>query len=110
MNNEINLSIDLDISARRIIEQLKFDNSLIEKQIEEGVRRAFKEIEDSETFIERIKESVLTSIENSVNAAFLSYDVKNKIQNALSNAIEEKLLTYSKDIATKISDTLDKKI
>jgi len=55
MDNLVNLKFDLEIPTQRMLSQVILNNKSIEKQIEEGLEKAVKELTENDNSVELVK-------------------------------------------------------
>ena len=106
MENRTRISVELAISAQKISQQMEFQNEAIETEIKAGIELAFNDMMDGGNFKELVRQSCHKQINDVIHKSILSWDVDQKIQRAITDAITDNIQEYAKDIAQKVIDQL----
>lgn len=85
------IRLELGINAQRLISQFQTNNQQLEDVITKGVERALKELIDNENFENIVCETVKDEIMKTVLRAASDWNVRHKINEAISKAIEKKI-------------------
>jgi len=102
MKDMTTLRVDLGINAQQIAQQVMINNKAIEEQIATGIQNAIDEITDEEGFIGYVKEGTKKAIKDAIDSATNSWEFKQKVQNAISERLEEKIKEYADGVAEKV--------
>lgn len=106
MKHEIGLRIELEVPAQRLLSSLKFYNEGVEKQIEEGVNLAIKELSENKNISRMVADAVKKKLDDNIIQYVMSYEVNNAIRSAITGAITTKINEYSEELSKKIYDQL----
>lgn len=109
MKSEITLRVDLNIPAQQIISQLKLWNEDIEKQVEEGVNLAVKEIGEMENLPRLVADQVKKQFLDHINGHLITFETRRAIQESLGNIVTAKIQQYSEEVGERILAELSKK-
>ncbi len=96
------LRVDLGINAQQIAQQVMINNKAIEDQIAIGIQNAIDEITDEEGFIGYVKEGTKKTIKDAIDSATNSWEFRRKVQNAITERLEEKIKEYADGVAEKV--------
>ena len=106
MKTEIGLRIELEVPAQRLLNTMRFYNEDVEKQVEEGVNLAIKELSENESIARMVADEIKKKMNNSIVGYVLSYEVQNAIQKSIGETISNKIQEYADEVAEKIYDQL----
>ena len=107
MENSTLISMNVDIAAQKIISQIAINNMTIEEELKRSIEKAIADIfEVPEVFDAMIKESIQRSLVSTVNSIILSYDLKQRISQSITNIVEDKLSDYAEEIGKKIESAI----
>jgi len=98
--------IDLEISAKKILNHLVIKNETIEEQVSKGIQLAIDDLTKGDNFINHVRESTKVEIGRIIHSVVLSYDIRNKITKSVSDAIDKKIQCYSDKLADKIVNVI----
>lgn len=107
MENTTTIKLDLGINAQKFIQQIQIHNYDIEKQIEEGINLALKDICEGDNFVQAIRENTKKELSNIVNKAVFGWEVQNQIQKLVAEKIGKKVEEYADKIAEKVTSSLE---
>lgn len=109
LNKELsNIRIELGINAQKIMSHVQVHNKNLEKSIEAGITLALDEIFKEDNFERIIADTVKKEIRNTVITAASDWTIRNKIQKAIREKIEDKVDIIAEEWAKKVTVNLDK--
>lgn len=100
--NVTNIRLEIDISAQKILQQIKINNNTIEDQLQKGIKKGLDEFFNEEIFIETVKIKTKESIEKVIFDSVNNWAFQQKVRNILSEKIEKKINIHAEKIAEKI--------
>lgn len=106
MNREIGLKLELDISAQRIMSHLKVQNELLEDTIQKGIESAIKEFIEDSNFELLIKNKAKEEILAVVEKIIMPYEIKGKIEKAITAKIEDRITEYADKISEQLINSI----
>ena len=106
MRDLTTLRIDLGINAQQIAQQVMIENKHIEKQIAEGIQLALDELSNEDNFVQMIKEGTKNEIQRIIKQSVCSWELKSKIEKAVTEKMGEKINSYAENVADKILKNL----
>ena len=101
------IRLELGINAQKFIQQVRLNNELIETQIQKGIELALDDIAESDNFIETIRFNTKKELEEIVNRAVMSWEIRSKIEKMIAVKIGEKIEEFAEKIAEKVTSSLD---
>lgn len=88
-NDHVAMRIEFDIAAQRAISQIILRNDAIEKQIEEGIKKAFESFDFEAAVIEATEQAIKRQIRDSSSWDKLSQLVRKKADEIVDAHIEK---------------------
>lgn len=104
--DNVKLQIDLDIPSSRIRSYLELHNESIEKQVEEGLSKAVKEISEEGTLTDIVKHRAIQQIKELADSFYIKYNFRETIMNLINKRVEEQLELNTQKIADSIINEL----
>lgn len=98
MNEPTRLSIQLDISAQKVLHHLILHNKDIEKQVEEGIKQAIAEIDIIEVVKNAAKEQLKKAINDSQTWENFRKVVRQKADKIIEDHIEKEMESWKSKI------------
>lgn len=103
MDRLVRLNVELDISAKKIIQQVQFDNKEIETLIGKGLEKVLNEMfSNQDKFIEYVSIAFRNEIDNTIRSVMTDWSLKQKIKEKFEVLIENKIEEISNDLIKKI--------
>jgi hypothetical protein len=102
----VQLRIELDVSAQKIMQQLHLDNNLMEEQVHKGIKLAVEELTVDDGLVQMVKETALNELKTVIHKAVLSYELKNKISKSVEERLEDKFQKFADEFAEMITKDL----
>ena len=104
----LQIKIELDIAAQKVMHSLQTHNAEVEKSIERGIRSALEELTKDDGFELMVKNRTKQIIVEMVDKNIMSWDMRDKLQKAFNDAMQNKIKDYAEAIAEKFTNHLDK--
>jgi hypothetical protein len=109
MKTDIRLTVDLQVPATQILSNLRFYNEDVEKQVEEGVKLAIKEIAEEQNLSRMVADEVKRKLRQNITDYVFSYEVRQAINKSIETAVLGSVQKYAHEVAAKVSDQFDLK-
>lgn len=103
----IKLSLDLGIDAQQFKMMVQSHHANVEKQIQEGVEKALKELDDEKLLVDLIKEQVKKNALAAVSTYMFKYDIQHKIEEAIKEKLTKKIEAFSDKAIDAIAKQLN---
>ena len=101
------IRLELGINAQRLISQFQTNNKQLEEVVTKGVERALKEVLEDDNFenivVATVKEEIMQTVKNAAS----DWNVRHKIHEAISKAVEKKIDNAAAAWADKALKNLD---
>ena len=107
MNRELaTIRMELDINAQRILSEYRTHNENLEEQVEAGINKALSEILEGD-FVNYVAAVTKDALGSSIRNSVTEWQMKMKIQKAITNAIEAKVDKIASEWADKALKNLE---
>jgi hypothetical protein len=97
MENAIVIKTQIEIAAQKIIQQVMIGNEALEKQIEEGVKRAFDNFDFSAEVERAVRSCIERAIKESSDWGAISKMVHEKAETIIQEYIQSSFDKFRKD-------------
>jgi polyribonucleotide nucleotidyltransferase len=106
MEQLVNIRLDLDINAQKIIQQVQLHNGNVEDQIAKGIELALNDLCEGDNFVQQIREATKVELSKIVHRAILKWDTQQAIEKAVSEKIAKKIEEYADRVAEQVTANL----
>jgi hypothetical protein len=105
MEDMVKLNLELDICAKKIIQQLRFDNENIENLVAKGLEKAINDLTSSdESFINYVAETTKKELDKVIKNILTDWTLQSKIREKFQSIIENKVEGIADDLVKKLID------
>jgi hypothetical protein len=95
-DNQVTMTLHLDIAAQKIINMMVINNEEIEGQLKSGIEKAFKEFDFEAVVTAATKGAIEREIKESTNWGKLRDIVRNKANEIVERHIEKEMEKFKK--------------
>lgn len=100
------IRLELGINAQKFIQQVQLHHGTVEEQIAKGIELALNDICQGDNFTQIVRESTKHELQNIVNQAVFSWELRHKIEKLVAEKIGLKVEEYADKIAEKVTSSL----
>jgi polyribonucleotide nucleotidyltransferase len=103
----VTMKLDLQIDGQKFMQQVQSYNQEVEKQVQEGLDRAFKSLSEDGTMQELIEAAVKKNVMDSFSRWVFQSDIRQKIEKALTDKLSAKIDTYTDGLVNEIAEKMN---
>lgn len=101
------MKLDLHIDGQKFIQQVQSYNQEVEKQVQEGLDAAFKDLSESGTIQKLLQDAIAKNVMDSFSRWVFQSDIRQKIEKALTEKLSAKIDVYTDTLVKEIADKLN---
>jgi hypothetical protein len=107
-DNLVQLKIELDFSAYKVLNHVRIHNETIEKQIAAGIEKAITELTQENNFVDIVCNQAKKDFLLVTNKSIASWQLQNKLQNLIEEKISKQLEEYADKVAEQLIKIMKK--
>jgi hypothetical protein len=101
------MTLDLKIDAQKFVQQVQTYNSDIEKQVQDGLDKAFEEIGKDGTIEKMIAEAVRKNVMDSFSRWIFQTNIRTNIEKQLTEKLSAKIDAYTDTLVNQIAEKMN---